>query len=210
MPSKRETSQAYKATFGDETYGKLIQFEEELIKWNRKFSFTSVPDSEIFHRLIAPSAWLGVEYAKERVGEVADFGCGPGIPGAVMAIVDSANKYLLYDSNEKKIGFVRHILSIPGILGGSEAKAFALRVTPESIIEPVNRLVTRAAGRMEEVLELWRGKVRPGGVADFYKGDDAEGEIESLMKSYPQASSEVLETPGWFGKLRIVRINGVF
>ncbi len=210
MGKEQEITRSYIETYGEKTYQKLIKFKDELVKWNKKFSLTSVPDDQIFDKLIAPSAWLGREYARESVGIVADYGTGPGIPGAVMAIVDKKNQYSLYDSNQKKIGFIRHCLSIPEITDKNDAKAFALRVTPELQIEPVDRLVTRATGDMKQVIGLWQGKVRQGGVADFFKGEDAEEEIEALIKSYPAATHQILESPHWFGKLRIVRIGSVF
>ncbi|VAX23492.1 hypothetical protein MNBD_NITROSPINAE02-345, partial [hydrothermal vent metagenome] len=150
------------------------------------------------------------EYAREKVGTVADFGCGPGIPGAVMAMADNSNRYTLFDSNEKKIGFLRHCLSKTEIMGASDVKAYKIRLTPESRIDQVDRLVTRAAGEMKDVIGLWKGKVRKGGVADFFKGEDAKEEIEALVEIYPAVRYQIMDTPSWFGKLQIIRITNVF
>ena len=69
------------------------------------------PRSGDFWPLIAPSAWLGKIYSQENIGRVADFGSGPGIPGLVMALVDSNNEYLLIESSGKKVGFMRNVIS---------------------------------------------------------------------------------------------------
>jgi len=190
---------------------KLEGFRDELVRWNKKFSLTKVHDDLIFEKLIAPSAWLGARYAKENVGLVADFGCGPGIPGMPMSIADVNNRYLLVDSNGKKMGFVRHCVKVLKIVDGSRVEARVARITRETRLEqPVDRLVTRAAGDMKIVLKLWQGKAKPGAVADFFKGIDAGREIEDLKEAMPHAETEYLDTPDWFGELKIVRVRGAF
>ena len=193
-----------------ERYLYLLHFRRGQIGGNRKFALTSVPDNQIFDRLILPSAWLGLQYAGEKVGVVADFGSGAGIPGLAMAIIDGNNRYHLYDSNRKKIGFIRHCLAIPDLIGDGRVEIFPVRVNRDSSIDLADRLICRAAGDMREVIRLWSGKIQHGGVADFFKGDDAEEEIKGLLELYPSASFRILDSPAWFGNLRIVRSTDIF
>ena len=143
----------------------LERYQSHIIKWNKKFSFTSIPDQEIFERLVAPSAWLGKVYAQEDIGLVVDFGSGPGIPGLVMALIDRNNEYLLIESSGKKAGFMRNVISA---LSLANVEVLDKRFTLSSQIEPVNRIVSRAAGEISEVLKLFSGKAETGASADFF------------------------------------------
>lgn len=196
----------FPSLFGDEAYGKLVAYTDIIVKWNRKISLTSVPEREIMQKLIAPSAWLGMLYASENVGVVADFGSGPGIPGIPMAIMDASNHYLMVESGGKKCEFIRYCIGALG-LDRERVSPLNIRLTSASEVGPVNRLVSRAAGEMLETLELWKGKITKDAVYDFFKGADAVGEFKRLKEKYPQATMEMLETPDWFDNLKIARVT---
>ncbi len=185
---------------------RLEKFQERLITWNRKFSLTSVPDHEIFEKLIAPSAWLGIEYSREDIGHVIDFGTGPGVPGVPMALADERNNYLLIDSNSKKIGFIRNVMTA----GGSRADNVDLRrvrIRGGAWDKPVDRVVTRGAGSMKLIVGLMRGKIKPGGYIDFFKGFRIREELDEVREAYPAVKTDVLDTPDWPGGLMIVRVR---
>lgn len=196
----------FSSLFGDEAYRRLVAYGDIIVKWNRKISLTSVPEREIMQKLIAPSAWLGMSYANEEIGVVADFGSGPGIPGIPMAIMDTNNHYLMVESVGKKCEFIRYCIGALG-LDRQKATPLNIRLTSASQVEPVNRLVSRAAGEMLETLELWKGKTTEGAVMDFFKGADTEGEFTRLRKKHPQAAMEMLKTPDWFENLKIARVT---
>lgn len=196
----------FPSLFGEEAYRRLAAYGDIIVKWNRKIALTSVPESEIIQKLIAPSAWLGMLYAREEIGVVADFGSGPGIPGIPMAIMDPKNHYLLAESVGKKSEFIRYCIGALG-LDREKVRPLNIRLTSASQVAPVNRLVSRAAGEMLETLELWKGKTAEGAAADFFKGADADGEFERLRAKHPHAAMERLETPDWFENLRIVRVT---
>lgn len=196
----------FTSLFGATAYQKLTAYVDIIAKWNRKISLTSVPDSEVMQKLIAPSAWLGMLYANEDIGVVADFGSGPGIPGIPMAIMDTRNRYLLVESGGKKCEFIRYCIGALG-LDRERVRPLNIRLSATSNVEPVNRLVSRAAGEMLETLELWKGKTAPGAAYDFFKGTDAGEEFKRLNEKYPQAAMETLETPEWFENLKIARVT---
>jgi len=185
---------------------RLEKFQVRLITWNRKFSLTSVPDHEIFEKLIAPSAWLGIEYSREDIGRIIDFGAGPGIPGIPMAMADERNSYILIDSNSKKIGFIKSVTTA----GGLTADNIILRherIRAGAWDRPVDRVVTRGAGTMELVMGLMKGKIRPGGYIDFFKGSRIGKELDEVREKYPAVKADILDTPNWPGGLAIVRVR---
>ncbi|VAX24993.1 hypothetical protein MNBD_NITROSPINAE04-2300 [hydrothermal vent metagenome] len=192
--------------FPPELLEKLIVMRDRLVAWNRKFALTSVADDEIFDRLIAPSAWLGSRYGMEEVGAIADFGSGPGVPGLAMALADHRNRYILIDSSQKKIGFIKHCLTVKDLYQANNVEARLSRVEPGEYKEKFDRVVTRATGSMLSTIKLWEGKVKESGAFDFFKGSGVDAEIEELEAAIPTARVEELKTPGWFGHLKILRV----
>jgi len=192
--------------FPPELLEKLIVVRDRLVAWNRKFALTSVPDDEIFDRLIAPSAWLGSRYVIEEIGAIVDFGSGPGVPGLAMALADPQNRYILMDSNQKKIGFIKHCLTIKDLYQANNVEARLLRVETGVYKEKFDRVVTRGTGSMLSTIKLWEGKVKAKGAFDFFKGSEPEAEIEELGTAIPTARVEELNTPGWFGHLKVLRV----
>ncbi len=192
--------------FPPEILEKLIVVRDRLVAWNQKFALTSVPDDEIFDLLIAPSAWLGSRYVIEEIGAIADFGSGPGVPGLAMALADPRNRYILIDSNQKKIGFIKHCLTVKDLYQANNVEARLLRVEPGVYKEKFDRVITRGAGSILSTIKLWKGKVKEGGAFDFFKGREVDAEIEELEAAIPGARVEELKTPGWFGHLRVLRV----
>lgn len=194
------------AFFSPNERDRLHRYRDMLIKWNQKFSFTSIPNGEVFDRLIAPSAWLGKIYSQEEVGRIADFGSGVGIPGLVMALIDSCGEYILIESNGKKAGFMRSVISSFSL---GNVHIFDKRFNSSSRIEPVNRIVSRAAGEVAEVLTLFRGKTKEGASADFFKGSDAGDELQTVKTSLPGTVAFCRDVPHWFHALKVVRVENI-
>jgi len=192
------------AEFPLELCQRLDFFTGRLIAWNKKFSLTSVPDEKIFEKLVAPSAWLGLAYAREDVGVVVDFGAGPGIPGVPMALADRRNRYILVEANAKKVGFIRHCKTF-GELGLDHLEPRHERLAGEWK-EPAGAIVSRGTGPMLKIVRLFEGALGKGGRIDLFKGGEAEREIEELLAARPGLSVKIIDTPGWFGTLRIARV----
>jgi 16S rRNA (guanine527-N7)-methyltransferase len=195
--------------FTADQLARLAEYQNMLSEWKRKFSLTSVPDEEMMARLILPSAWLGLEYSKVELGSIVDFGAGAGIPGLPMAIVDEVNKYLLIDSSEKKVGFIKACVLNTKLGIGNRAEARAERIGRGAWGRKVKVVTTRGTGSILDTVRLWTGKLADKGFIDIFKGERIDIEIRELMGKYPGAECEKIETPAWFGSLRLVRIKGV-
>jgi len=187
--------------------GPLLAYQRKLSQWNQKISITSVPGSEMLIRLILPSAWLGLQYSTMEIGTIADFGTGGGIPGIPMAITDPGNKYLLVDANQKKSAFVKVCIADKEVNVHGNMEMLIERVHEEEWGEKVNGVVTRGAGTILETVRLWEGKLAAPGFLDFFKGEKADQEMEELGREYPDAKTEIIEVPEWFGNLKLLRIQ---
>ena len=196
-------------SFSHEQLQRLNEFQDTLLLWNRKISLTSVPPEKIMSQLIFPSAWLGIEYSKANLGTVVDFGAGAGIPGIPMAICDENNKYILVDSSQKKIGFIKECIAREQIGVKGRVQARAERISRGKWEKRVDVVVTRGTGSILSIVDLWRDKVNKQGFIDVYKGEKADLEIEELMGKYPEAKCEKVVVPEWFDTLKLIRIKGV-
>ncbi|MBI4829549.1 MAG: class I SAM-dependent methyltransferase [Nitrospinae bacterium] len=195
-------------TFDPTLLARLDAFTNLLLKWNRSFSLTSIRDEEVFIKLVAPSAWLGLEYERERVGTVIDFGSGAGIPGIPMAMTNPSARYILVDSNQKKIGFIKNCISDRTLWEAPNASAMLVRLNPEGggILPRADRVVARASGSMGRVLSHIIGCGARH--YDFFKGrEESKVEITELEEKYPQATVDIRQTPDWFDDLVILRVS---
>ncbi len=178
----------------------LEKYESELKIWNRRFSLTSIPDEEIFIRLIAPSVWLALQLSQHPPGLIADFGSGPGIPGMPMALIDKSQKFLLIESNGKRAGFMRHAKTL---LGLSSVNLFHGRLTNKDQLQGVDLVVSRAAGEIVDVMGILPGVSH--GI--FFKGSDSGEEISNAREAYENVSINILKTPDWFGNLKVIEVK---
>jgi len=195
-------------TFAPPLLAQLDTFTNLLLKWNRSFSLTSIPDDEVFMKLVAPSAWLGLEYEQERAGEVIDFGSGAGIPGIPMALANPSARYTLVDSNQKKIGFIKNCIADRTLWEAPNARAMLVRLNPEGGGEAprAERVVARASGSMSRVINHVNGCGAT--LFDFFKGrKESEAEIAELAQKFPSAQVMERQTPEWFGDLVILRVT---
>ena len=201
----------YEEIAKDPEFGRVLEYQKQLEKWNQRFPLTSVPAEEVMARLIAPSVWLAMRYRHQDVGLICDFGSGAGIPGIPMAIIDSRNKYVMIESNSKKAGFLRSCMGSLSINKGSNIDVLQERIKPGAWdnTEKVNAVVTRGTGTILEIVDMWTGKLSPGARFDIFKGERAGLEITELHAKYPDAQARHLGVPDWFGNLQVVRIEGV-
>ena len=206
---RAEKMQPSEDLFSKEQFQRLVEFQNTLINWNRNISLTSVPSEEIMRRLALPSAWLGKEYYRHNLGVVVDFGAGAGIPGIPMAICDERNRYVLIDSNKKKIEFIKACISSEEIGIKGNAQARAERIVKGKWKEKVNVVVTRGTGTILSILDIWADKIDKQGFIDIFKGEKLDLEVAEMLKKYPKAEYEKIPVPEWFDTLKLIRIKGI-
>lgn len=86
----------------------LLHYLELLHKWNRVYSLTAIRDKTqmVSHHLLDSLAVLPYLWPRRWL----DVGCGPGLPGVVLAIARPEWTFELLDSNNKKTSFVQQAI----------------------------------------------------------------------------------------------------
>ncbi|MBU1214453.1 MAG: 16S rRNA (guanine(527)-N(7))-methyltransferase RsmG [Gammaproteobacteria bacterium] len=86
---------------------KLLEYMALMQKWNKVYNLTAIrsgPEMVTHHLLdslaVLPHLWAG---------RWLDVGCGGGLPGIVLAIMQPDWDFTLLDSNSKKTGFVQQV-----------------------------------------------------------------------------------------------------
>ena len=90
------------------TQAALLRFLVLLQKWNKVYNLTAIRDPQqmVSHHLLDSLAVLPHLWPKRWL----DVGCGPGLPGLVLAISKPEWEFSLLDSNSKKTAFVQQAI----------------------------------------------------------------------------------------------------
>lgn len=86
----------------------LETYKNLLIEYNQHTNLTAIKtENEIYLKHFYDSLTMN-EYIKDKQ-EILDIGTGAGFPGMVLAIANPNSKFVLLDSNNKKIQFLQYL-----------------------------------------------------------------------------------------------------
>ena len=167
--------------FSNSSIKKLALFEENLLKYNKKYNLISKNSENIlWHRHILDSAQI-VKYIGAETRDIADFGSGAGFPGVILSIFDINNKFhvKLYEKSPIKRRFLEEVaiklnLNI-AILGNiNDEKVYA------------DLIVARAFKKLNDVIKISRENKKKTYKILILKGKNANDELKtiSLNKNY--------------------------
>lgn len=128
---------------------RLIEYVQLLVRWNRAYNLTAVREPR---DMIARHLLDSLSVSRFLCGEeVLDVGTGAGLPGIPLAIVEPRRRFVLLDSNGKKIRFVRQASLTLGLANVMpvQARWDAYRPSPKFAT-----IVARAFGPLAELRAL--------------------------------------------------------
>lgn len=145
----------------------LWSFVTLLGEWSRAYNLTAVRDpEEMVTRHVLDSLAI---HECVPPGRIADLGTGAGLPGIPLALALPDRAFVLLDSVDKKLRFVRHACRQLGIGNVSAVKVRIEDYRPE---QPFDAVVARALAQPGRLAVLAAPLLRPGGVLLAMAGRD--------------------------------------
>lgn len=152
-------------TLSETQLQRLLQYLALLLRWRSHLNLTGLRDAErIIDVLIGESLdFLQGDFLVPG-RRVLDLGTGAGVPGIPLAICSVDLHFTLLDRSEKKITFLRRVVSLLHLehcqARCSTAEDLARALTPPQRFDAV---VSRGVGHIVHLLRLAAPLLRPGG-----------------------------------------------
>ena len=179
-------------------------------KWNRVYNLTSVRDPvEMVTRHLLDSLAIQPYLQGTRV---LDVGCGAGLPGIPLAIVNKElfpeREFVLLDSNNKKTRFVQQVIAELGLTTVQVVHERAENYCPTSLFDVV---VSRAFASVTDMLKNSGQHCATDGVLLAMKGTDPVAELQeipaTIATKYGVDGVYPLNVPGLEGQRHLVRLK---
>ena len=191
-PRRVDKEQALKGLeqYDERSAGKFSALLDLLERWNRKVNLTAIRDRA---EMVTIHLLDSLAAAPLLHGEVVlDIGTGAGFPGLPLAIVEPGRRFVLLDSNNKKVQFVRHAAAALGLDNVEGAKARAEDYAPGYRFDTV---IARAVASLPRLLEIAGHHVGEGGVFIALKGRYPAQELRQIPAGWDYTVEE-LSVPG--------------
>ncbi|MET0049606.1 MAG: 16S rRNA (guanine(527)-N(7))-methyltransferase RsmG [Candidatus Thiodiazotropha sp.] len=157
----------------------LIHYLALLHKWNKAYNLTAVRDPlEMVSRHLLDSLAV-LPYFNTR--SCLDMGTGAGLPGIPLAILCPQTRFVLLDSNSKKVRFLRQVILELGLDNATGVHSRLEALQPD---EPFPTLISRAFTDLPRMLQLASGLMQPGSELLAMKGRVPDSEIAALPPGY--------------------------
>ncbi len=176
-------------------------------KWNRVYNLTSVRDpAEMVTRHLLDS--LAIQPYLQG-SQVLDVGCGAGLPGIPLAIVNKElcpeREFVLLDSNSKKTRFVQQVIVELGLTNVQVVHERAENYCPTKLFDVV---VSRAFASVADMLKNSGQHCAADGVILAMKGTSPVAELQDIPAThatkYVVDAVRPLKVPGLEGQRHLV------
>ena len=163
----------------------LNRYYEMLIDTNKVMNLTTITEySEVVIKHFADSAAIGCITDMNGNIDVIDVGTGAGFPGIVLKIVYPQLSVVLLDSLNKRVNFLKNVITELGLTGISAIHGRAEDIARnKDYREKFDLCVSRAVANMSSLSEYCLPFVKVGGRFIPYKADGCDEEVKSASKA---------------------------
>ena len=173
---------------------RLVSYLAELVRWNAAYTLTALSDPlEMVDRHLVDSLSLRPHLEGSRL---LDAGTGAGLPGMVLAIVDSIvapeRRFVLVDGNGKKVRFLRHIQRR---LGMENVSAVHSRLENLALDPAPDELTARALAPLPRLVEWLAPWIDAGAPLKAMKAELDPAERDAVPAGY-RVEVQPLTWPG--------------
>ncbi|MES2632406.1 MAG: 16S rRNA (guanine(527)-N(7))-methyltransferase RsmG [Pseudomonadota bacterium] len=178
----------------DQQISKLLDYLEQIGKWNKVYNLTAVrdPAQMLTHHLLDSLAVIAPlrRFSEGRAIKLLDVGSGAGLPGVVIAICCPEIQVDCVDTVAKKAAFIQQAaltLKLPNLRGVHD------RV--ENLAGPYDVIASRAFASLVDFV-TWSGKaLAEQGVWMAMKGKAPDEEVAALPPGVTVFHVEQLQVP---------------
>ena len=202
---KAEAMALFGSTVSRETWQRLEQFVDLLLRWQRSTNLvasSTIP--RLWTRHVADSLQLLALATNAR--RWIDFGAGGGFPGLVIACAlkeEQGAQVHLVESIQKKAAFLRAAtseLSLPAIVHAQRIEDFVSATT-----ERFDVVTARALAPLDRLTGYAIPLLKRGAVGLFPKGQDVEAELTQAAKSWTIEADLLPSKTDRYGRIVLVR-----
>jgi len=180
----------------------LLTYVEELARWNAAYNLTAVraPREMIFRHVLDSLTVLPYLHG----AHLLDLGSGAGLPGMVLAILESEREFVLLEANGKKTSFLRHIKAC---LKLSNVTVVQARAESHRPVASYACVVCRAFAALPVIADLSRPLLVDQGRILAMKGVYPEPELARLPADFRLRAVHRLQVPGLAEDRHLVEID---
>lgn len=163
----------------------LNRYYEMLIDTNKVMNLTTITEySEVVIKHFADSAAIGCITDMNGNIDLIDVGTGAGFPGIVLKIVYPQLSVVLLDSLNKRVNFLKNVITELGLTGISAIHGRAEDIARnKDYREKFDLCVSRAVANMSSLSEYCLPFVKVGGRFIPYKADGCDEEVKTASKA---------------------------
>ncbi len=164
-----------------ETFGRLNQYADLLIKWQRRINLVgagTLDDLWRRHMLDSAQLWRLID---SEASSITDLGSGAGFPGLVLAILAERRNICvaLIESDQRKCVFLNEVIR----QSGAKARVYNERLEQVSL-PPADVVTARACAPLPKLLGHAYPRVKSNGVGLILKGARVDEELTEARKDW--------------------------
>jgi 16S rRNA (guanine527-N7)-methyltransferase len=160
----------------DEFADRVRLYSDLLLRWNRRIKLTTVTDRTQILRFHFGESLYAISRGGIQKGRLADFGSGPGFPGAPLAMALPGLSATLIEANTKKAAFLAELKRAIKL---DNAAVYAGRA---ETVDPDNKfdfLIARAVGKYSGLLRWAQARLATDGAVVLWLGAKDVDEVRS-------------------------------
>lgn len=163
----------------------FVRYYELLVEWNEKMNLTAITEfDEVVIKHFVDSACGSMVCDFSAVDNVLDLGTGAGFPGIPLKILYPETEFVLMDSLNKRITFLREVIVQLGLQKISAVHGRAEEMARnEAYRERFDVCTSRAVANTSTLLEYCMPFVKVGGCFVAYKSGKFREEILGAKKT---------------------------
>ena len=173
-----------------------------LQRWNKTYNLSGIrePARMLTHHVLDSLAVLPHLHGTRCL----DVGSGAGLPGLILALARPATRWVLLDSNGKKVRFLNQCVRELEI---GNVEVVQARADVFASPEPFDTIVSRAFGALADFYPAAARLLAPDGVVLALKGPRVEAEVTPELAAQAEIEIIPLQVPGVEGGRTLVRMR---